>query len=643
MNDNTNWADPAEPLIPNRERIDLRTGQYVRHQNTVYRIQQLLGFDALIGTDTDTGQITQLRIAELMPLNNDRENATSSLAAHDLDNIADEDWQIAQYRYSIIKPLVNEWRPGRAAVEVRAEETDNSPASIYRWIKRYRNHGGVVSALVPHKPGMKSGRTGIDPQAEKIIETVINEIYLTVQRPSAANTAREVIRRCKVNGVTPPCTRTVRNRISALSERRKMRERGYREQAKNRFSPATGHFPNADYPLSVIQIDHTPVDIILVDDVHRMPIMRPWLTVAIDIYSRMIVGYYLSFDAPSETSVAMCVAHAVLPKDEWLLMHGVDADWPVWGFPATIHVDNGSDFRSDGFMRSCQQFGIDLQFRPVKAPKYGGHVERVLGTILKEVHSLPGTTFSSIKDRDEYKSDKHAAMTKAEFEKWLVTFICNVYHARKHEGLGVAPIKQWELGIFGSKENPGVGMPSRPADSSTVLLDFLPRNYRTVQTYGVAIDGIKYYDASLRPWINATDPENKNNKRQFTFRRDPRDISAIWFSDPTLNQYFKIPCSDQSIPSLSLWELREAKARLKKQGHADINESLILRALTEMREEVEQSTTKTKKARRKAQRRKDHERKTTPDAPIPAAAPARPSDGFSELVNEDIDGFGDIS
>ncbi|MFA6059111.1 MAG: hypothetical protein WC756_12985 [Taibaiella sp.] len=35
--------------------------------------------------------------------------------------------------------------------------------------------------------------------------------------------------------------------------------------AKNKFKPLEGSFPGADYPLAVVQIDHTPVDIIVVD------------------------------------------------------------------------------------------------------------------------------------------------------------------------------------------------------------------------------------------------------------------------------------------------------------------------------------------------------------------------------------------
>ncbi|WP_437616204.1 hypothetical protein [Erwinia sp. V71] len=179
------------------------------------------------------------------------------------------------------------------------------------------------------------------------------------------------------------------------------------------------------------------------------PLVSPWLTLAIDVCTRMITGYYISFDAPSQTSVAMCVAHSILPKEEWMMLHDVEADWPVWGKPTTIHVDNGPDFRSENFRHSCAGYGINLEFRPVKRPHYGAHIERLMGTVMGEVHNLPGTTFSSIVERMEYDSDKNAVLTMSEFEQWLVTYITKVYHQRLHTGIGLSPIKMWERGIFG--------------------------------------------------------------------------------------------------------------------------------------------------------------------------------------------------
>lgn len=39
-------------------------------------------------------------------------------------------------------------------------------------------------------------------------------------------------------------------------------------------------------------------------------------------------------------------------------------------------------------------------------PQFGGHIERLIGTFMKEVHGINGTTFSNIKEKDNYDSEK---------------------------------------------------------------------------------------------------------------------------------------------------------------------------------------------------------------------------------------------
>lgn len=627
---------------PNRERVTIDIGALVQRGNVVYRIAEVLDFESIIGVAVETGRSVPLRIGDLHPLAGARDAKLP--LTQDLAEIADNDWQIAQQRFAAISPLVGKLQVGRDEAERRAKEINVNPATLYRWLQRY-NAYGTVTALIPKKRGWQEGKSRISPDTDALVEQTIKEHYLTLQRPTAKKTVIEVQRRCAERGIKAPSHMTIRARIAKVSQKEQLRGRGFKEKAKNKYLPAPGRFPNADYPLAVVQIDHTPADIILVDDVFRKPIGRPWITLAMDVHSRMVTGYYLSFDPPSETSVAMCVAHSMLPKEDWLILHAVDATWPVWGVPRTIHVDNGADFRSNNFQKSCLTYSVNLEFRPVKQPRYGGHIERMLGTLLREIHDLPGTTFSSIKEREGYDAEKHATMTKSEFEAWLVKLICKVYHQRLHSTIGMSPLKKWEIGIFGNEVIEGVGLPPRPSDRLTILLDFLPSFRRTVQAFGVTINGMSYYAEALRPWINAQDPES-GKKLDFIFRRDPRDISAVWFFDPTLKQYFKIPFADQALPAMSVWEYQQAREKLKREGATSVNDSEILRTITELRIHVDETKERTKKARRQAQRRKEHEKNQSPAAPLPVK-PLTPAifstNGFTNLVDGDIDTFGEVA
>ena len=614
--------------------VDLTVGAFVVHDSNIFKISEILDFESIIGVCTQTGRSSHLRIKELKPLE------TDNVLSQDLDEISDPDWQIAQKRYSIIKPLLDDPFYGRREVEGIGKTHNVNTSTIYRWIEKYTRQNNTT-ALVPKKRGIRNGAKKLPPEKESLINEVIENYYLTVQRNSVQATVFEIQRLSHERGITPPSPTAIRKRISRIPERDVLWRRGQKEKAKNKFDPTAGKFPNADYPLAVVQIDHTPADIIVVDDTYRLPLGRPWITIAMDIYSRMVVGYYLSFDAPSETSLAMCTAQMVLPKDEWLTLHNVSSDWPVWGIPNTVHVDNGSDFRSNNFQKSCETYNINLEYRPVRVPRYGGHVERLLGTILNEIHKLPGTTFSNIKERDSYDSDKHSALTKSELEEWLVNYICRVYHQKTHSSLKISPIKKWELGILGDLQAPGIGMQPRHAEGQTLLLDFLPSFSRTVQTFGVRIDGIFYYSDVLRSWINISDEKTKQ-KMKFIFRRDPRDISCLWFFDPEIKHYFKIPYADQTLPSMSIWELEQAKKRLKEQGINTTNEPAIFQALTEMRELIKNSAKKTKIARKQLQKQKENAKKITPvikkSQELP---PTEYNTDLSELLTN-IDNYTDI-
>ena len=165
---------------------------------------------------------------------------------------------------------------------------------------------------------------------------------------------------------------TVQARVRRIDARQRLQKREGRDKAR-KLSPITGRFPEPDRILDVVQIDHTPVDLIVVDGVHRQPIGRPWLTLAIDVFSRCIVGMCLTLEAPSATSVGLCLAHMVTDKRPWLERLGVQAEWPMSGKPKLVHVDNGSDFHSEALSRGCAVHAINIDYRPLGAASFRRH------------------------------------------------------------------------------------------------------------------------------------------------------------------------------------------------------------------------------------------------------------------------------
>jgi putative transposase len=122
---------------------------------------------------------------------------------------------------------------------------------------------------------------------------------------------------------------------------------------------------------------------------------------------------------------------------------GIDLSWPVAGLPGILHSDNGAEFHSRALTGACREYGIKIQYRPPATPRFGGHVERLIGTMMGAVHILPGTTFSNIKLKENYDAQGRAIFTLRELEAWIAIEIAGKYHHRIHSALLRPPIARW--------------------------------------------------------------------------------------------------------------------------------------------------------------------------------------------------------
>lgn len=95
---------------------------------------------------------------------------------------------------------------------------------------------------------------------------------------------------CGERGLQAPIRRTVQRRVDAIDER-EVTKAGYGAKAARQKFGFVLDKNQADFPLQVIQINHTPADIIIVVSFERRPVGRPWVTLAIDIGTRMVNGY----------------------------------------------------------------------------------------------------------------------------------------------------------------------------------------------------------------------------------------------------------------------------------------------------------------------------------------------------------------
>lgn len=504
--------------------------------------------------------------------------------------LSDAIWAKARYRAEVIGEIAEKKVISTAVAAEAARKLDLSERTIYSLVHKWRESGGSITSLVSRGSSGGKGGSRLSTQVELLISEAITDTYLSRQKPTVASLMRVIKERChKANLTHTPAMNTVRSRINKLQREEVIYLREGRN-ATRKLQAVEGQFPKTHNPLDVIQIDHTPVDLIIVDSYNRQPIGRPWITIAIDIYSRCIVGFCLTLEPPSATSVGLCLVHTVTDKRSWLERIGVEAEWPMSGKPKVIHVDNGPEFHSEALRRGCEVHGIQINYRPVGSPHYGGIVERVIGTMMKMVHELPGTTFSNIIERGEYNSDKKASLTLAELEIWFALAISS-YHLSIHSGIGESPAARWKRAVDSGWQHFYI------QNAKMFLVDFLPILYRRIQRQGFIVDHMTYMSSTLKPWI--TDREQGH---KFIVRRDPRDLSRIYVLHPAENHYVEIPYQAIGNPAITLWEHKFAIKRIKDEGRKAVNEEEIIKVIEKMRVVTASAITKSKSARRKTER-----------------------------------------
>lgn len=526
---------------------------------------------------------------------------TPPIAAQGVATLPDEAWAQARHRTEIIGPLAALEVVGHEAADEAAQALGLSRRQVYVLIRRARQGTGLVTDLTPGRSGGGKGKGRLPEPVERIIRELLQKRFLTKQKRSLAAFHREVAQACKTQKLPVPARNTVAQRIAGLHPAKIARSRGGQDAARP-LQGAGGIPPEVTMPLEQVQIDHTVIDLIVVDERDRQPIG----TLAIDVFTRCVLGMVVTLEAPSAVSVGLCLAHAACDKRPWLEGLNVEMDWPMSGKPRLLYLDNAAEFKSEALRRGCEQHGIRLDYRPPGQPHYGGIVERIIGTAMQMIHDeLPGTTFSNPGQRGEYDSEKMATLTLRELERWLALAV-GTYHGSVHNGLLQPPAARWAEAVE------RVGVPAVVTRPTAFLVDFLPVIRRTLTRTGFVIDHIHYYADALKPWI-----ARRERLPAFLIRRDPRDISRIWVLEPEGQHYLEIHYRTLSHPAVTLWEQRQALAKLRQLGREQVDESALFRMIGQMREIVTTAQKATRKARRDADRRQHLKTSEPPAKPIP--------------------------
>ena len=352
--------------------------------------------------------------------------------------------------------------------------------------------------------------------------------------------------------------------------------------------------------LEYIQIDDTPFPMVfIIDPVRRFPVGVPTVTIALDVFTRAIVGWDISFDPPNHATYMRTLLSIATPK---AIPKGFEdfSELAEVGGKVVGHVllDNAKHQTA----RSAQDAGGDIgqavRAAGSKEPTHKGHVERCIETLENILRSmLPGGTWDIPLMREfDYDPSKQAIVTIEDFRAIFAKVVAK-YHTHDHGGLGERPpLDVWteQRAVHGldwvydiDQFERAIGNVYYPSfrGAGGVIEGLTYGGDDTDERYPYSNVEILHHLAMARGSSSQTkSPTYKNVK----IKVDPNNLGRAWLFDEHLVAYIPIPCTMRRYSDgLPLWLHLKIKAFAKARGLAFTEENDMLSVREKFVKEVD--------------------------------------------------------
>ncbi|WP_095194324.1 Mu transposase C-terminal domain-containing protein [Pseudomonas sp. Irchel 3A7] len=456
---------------------------------------------------------------------------------------------IARERASIFDQVILGMSPQRGMSHLGLKHSQ-----FYKLLNDYRNGKSLVRESKGTPKGSHRSTAGQIAALEKSFKNDYKGSKATI-----SVLLKYARRYCDVSGERPVTRHAARRFLLAKPEK----ERDRQKLTEEAFNQKYGFRPKKlviDLLLQRVSMDHTRVDLLLVDEQNRDVIIgRPWVTMILCDKSRVVLGFYLSLEAPNLDTVAAALAFAVLTKDFHLFTFLKNPnEYSFFGVPVVIFTDNAAEFTSERFIQQCREWGMEWDHRPKNKKWYGGIIERVIGTFMTTaVHFLPGSTGSNPVERESFESELNATMDFRQFTEWFLKQV-TIYHGTIHRSLGCTPRQAWNHYRDQGKYDPTRVIDAK--DQYRFILDFMPTGFDyKIHSYGINFAGRRFVCEELKKYVGS----------RLDIKYSRYDLSYIWAKTP--DGFLKVPCS-YTKDGLSLnWESYANHKQMSKRKEGLIN------------------------------------------------------------------------
>ncbi|RZJ19395.1 MAG: hypothetical protein EON91_01535 [Brevundimonas sp.] len=412
--------------------------------------------------------------------------------------------------------------------------------------------------------------------------------------------------RAGLGGFTIPSRETFRQQVLALECRETVAAKFGSKRAANRYKAVEGGL-SAPRILSLGLMDATSFDAIAaLDATWMLPIGTPWLVVVMDVKSRCIVGFFLSFEPPSTLGVMECLKRACTPKMYYDGQDGATGGLVnVFGRFNEIVVDNGKEFAGLAFEDAFADAGMTVRLAPVASPQHKAMVERFFGTLNSLLnHKLPGARLPVPVMRElGYDPQASQLLTVEEIEE-LIWEALRLYHLDEHSGIKAPPALVW------ARDVEAFGIPVHDDLQQFDKMMGAVREGRRLSRSGIELHTLQYHDpvvvSALLSELAPQDPQRDQRRSgsataKVKVKFNPADLGEIHVWHHIRRRYVTLPCTEpQYARGLSLWHHNTLNAWARQAGLAFSSQAERLKARADLIAKIERLAPDAKIRQRRA-------------------------------------------
>ncbi|WP_257835149.1 Mu transposase C-terminal domain-containing protein [Burkholderia glumae] len=453
-------------------------------------------------------------------------------------------------------------RIAEAIVHVAASIQDNRPPStstVMRWMRVFESNADNPSCLISgHVRRRRQQR--IPPEFRKIIEKVLTRYYFRKNGSSLRQAHDRVIQTLNEeaeagrlsSAFADVSLSTVRRIAYEVPPFDRDRLRLGTAEARHKWrSSRPGIY--ATRPLERVEMDHTLLDIWVIDDRWGIPLGRPTITFLVCGYSSYILGFYISFEGETLARTLQSIKIAIQPKDAITTAAKLSNRWHAMGLWETLVVDNALSVHSDRLRLIMNELCSDLEYCPVRMPWFKPTVERSLGELTRQLPAH-GRPQKPGRQPDPIDPSVTACITFSDLCHGILQWVVDVHPFEINQRKMSRPV---DLFLEGLNDCPA------PAFVDNYLsLDVLAGPRKTV---AVRHDGV------VHEWLTYTGDELAQMRREMgtnfraTMTYNPYDLGSIFVQHPHTRAWVSVQAKDQEYATgLSSTQHRLIRAAAKQ-------------------------------------------------------------------------------